>query len=69
MAGGTYIEQLDWAACIDRYDRPAIRECFAGYDMEALQIDYTVGGGANRVECGELAIYNWHREAEPAGLF
>ena len=22
LAGGTYIEQLDWAACIDRYDRP-----------------------------------------------
>lgn len=21
MAGGTYIEQLDWAQCIDRYDR------------------------------------------------
>lgn len=22
LASGTYIEQLDWAACIDRYDRP-----------------------------------------------
>ncbi|WP_250440382.1 DNA adenine methylase, partial [Delftia tsuruhatensis] len=22
LAGGTYVEQLDWAACIDRYDRP-----------------------------------------------
>lgn len=22
LAGGTYIEQLDWSACIDRYDRP-----------------------------------------------
>ena len=116
LATGTYIENLDWAACIDRYDRPhtlfyldppywetegygvpfpweqyvamaaklrqikgkavvslndhpAIRECFAGFDMEALKLDYTVGGGANRVERGELVIYSWDRQFEPAGLF
>ena len=116
LAAGVYIEQLDWAACIDRYDRPhslfyldppywetegygvpfewkqyelmakklktikgkaiisindhpAIRECFKDYQMEALTLDYTVGGGANRVERGELVIYNWNREEEPAGLF
>lgn len=27
------------------------------------------GDLANRVERGELVIYNWDREAEPAGLF
>lgn len=116
LAGGTYIENLDWAACIDRYDRPhtlfyldppywetegygvpfawehyvamaakmrlikgkavlsindhpAIRECFAGFEMESLKLDYIVGGGANRVERGELVIYSWDRQAEPAGLF
>ena len=37
--------------------------------MEALKIDYTVGGGAKAVERGELIIYSWDREAEPAGLF
>lgn len=37
--------------------------------MEALKLDYTVGGGANRVERGELVIYNWDRQIEPAGLF
>ena len=37
--------------------------------MEALKIDYTVGGGANRAERGELVIYSWDRQAEPAGLF
>ena len=37
--------------------------------MEALKLDYTVGGGSNRVERGELVIYSWNREAEPAGLF
>jgi Site-specific DNA methylase len=116
MAAGTYIEQLDWAACIDRYDRahtlfyldppywetegygvpfpwrqyelmakrlktikgkavvsindhPAIRECFKDFEMEALKLDYTVGGGANRVERGELVIYSWDKTTEPAGLF
>lgn len=116
LAAGTYVEQLDWAACIDRYDRahtlfymdppywetegygvpfpwdqyelmakklkaikgkavisindhPAIRECFKDFEMEDLKLDYTVGGAANRVERGELVIYSWNREAEPAGLF
>ena len=111
-----YIEQLDWATCIDRYDRPhtlfymdppywetegygvpfaweqyelmasklreikgkaiislndhpAIRECFKGFAMETLKIDYTVGGGANRAERQELIIYSWDPETEPAGLF
>ena len=99
LAGGTYIEHLDWASCMDRYDRPHtlfyldppywqtegygvpfawdeyekiadklrtlkgkavvsindhpdIRACFAGFQMEALKIDYTVGGGAKAVERG-----------------
>lgn len=111
-----YIEQLDWATCMDRYDRPhtlfymdppywetegygvpfpwdqyelmaaklrkikgkaiislndhpAIRQCFEGFDMETLSIDYTVGGASNRVERQELIIYSWDRAAEPAGLF
>jgi len=37
--------------------------------MEELRIDYTLGGGANRVERGELVIYSWYRLGEPAGLF
>lgn len=111
-----YIEHLDWAACMDRYDRPHtlfycdppywetegygvpfawaeyerlaakmkaikgkailsindhpdIRRAFAGFQMERLEIDYTVGGGANAARRGELIIYSWDREAEPAGLF
>lgn len=116
LASGVYIENLDWAACIERYDRPHtlfyldppywqtegygvpfawnqyermadtmknikgkailsindhpdIRACFADFEMEALTLDYTVGGAAQRVERGELVIYNWNREQEPAGLF
>ena len=63
------LKSIKGKAVVSINDHPAIRECFAGFDMEALKLDYTVGGGANRVERGELAIYSWDRQAEPAGLF
>lgn len=50
-------------------DHPDIRRCFEGFQMETLQLDYTVGGAASRVQRSELIIYSWDREAEPAGLF
>ncbi|MEN9631378.1 MAG: hypothetical protein RJA10_4606 [Pseudomonadota bacterium] len=111
-----YIERLDWAACVERYDRahtlfyadppywqtegygvpfpweqyerlaakmsamkgklilsindhPDVRACFGRFQMEQLEIDYTVGGGANRAARRELIVYSWDRETEPAGLF
>lgn len=111
-----YVENLDWAACMERYDRPHtlfyldppywetegygvafpwdqyeaiaarmaaikgkavlsindhpdIRRCFAAFDMEELEIDYTVGGGQNRAARRELVIYSWNRADAPAGLF
>ena len=63
------LKAIKGKAVVSINDHPAIRECFQGYDMEALTLDYTVGGGAKRVERGELVIYNWDRQAEPAGLF
>jgi hypothetical protein len=50
-------------------DHPDVRRCFGDFQVETLQIDYTVGGGAKRAPRGELIIYSWDREAEPAGLF
>jgi DNA adenine methylase len=50
-------------------DHPAIRECFKAYEMETLDIDYTVGGGGKKVARRELIIYSWPISAEPAGLF
>lgn len=111
-----YIENLDWAACIKRYDRPHtlfyldppywetagygvpfafdqyelmatmmremkgkailsindhpdIRRAFAEFQMQELDIDYTIGGGGKAAERKELIIYSWDRDAEPAGLF
>jgi len=50
-------------------DHPAIRECFKAFEMESLEIDYTVGGGGNKVTRRELIIYSWPISQEPAGLF
>ncbi|MFN3734170.1 hypothetical protein [Comamonas testosteroni] len=41
----------------------------SGNALKTLKLDYTVGGGANRVERGELVIYSWARSEELAGLF
>lgn len=50
-------------------DHPAIREAFAGFHMERLEIDYTVGGGGRAAARHELVIWSWDQSAEPAGLF
>ena len=56
-------------AVVSINDHPAIRECFADFDMETLKLNYTVGEGVNRVERGELVVFSWDRQAEPARLF
>ena len=63
------LKTIKGKAVISLNDHPDIRRCFAAFDMEELRIDYTVGGGAQRVERGEVVIYSWDRQAEPAGLF
>lgn len=111
-----YIERLDWATCIDRYDRPHtlfyldppyyetegygvpfpfteyekmadrlrslkgraivsindhpdIRRVFAGFHIETVPIQYTLGGGGKAAARNELIIFSWDDSAEPAGLF
>ena len=39
-------------------DRPEIRELFAGFDIEAVGVTYTVGGGGKAKVAGELIISN-----------
>ncbi|MEF1435419.1 hypothetical protein QWU86_11380, partial [Neisseria gonorrhoeae] len=50
-------------------DHPQIRTVFAGFQMERVEIPYTVGGAANTVLRGELIIYSWDRTQDPVGLF
>jgi DNA adenine methylase len=68
IKGKTVININDHPA-IRQSGNQGIRECFKDFEMEVLKLDYTVGGDSNRVERGELVIYSWDREAEPAGLF
>lgn len=109
----TTIESLDWAACVDRYDRPhtffymdppywetegygvpfpmeqyhlmaeklrrlqgkalvslndhpAMREAFAGFQIETVDIKYTVNAAAP-TDRRELVIFSWDVAAEGAG--
>lgn len=48
--------------------RHPIRRCFAGFEMESVDINYTVGGGQG-VARREVIIYCWDGAAEPVGLF
>lgn len=63
------IGSLKGKAIVSLNDHPDIRRCFAGYEMEDLEIDYTVGGGAKAATRRELIIYSWPRSQDPAGLF
>ncbi|OMW08853.1 DNA adenine methylase [Burkholderia pseudomallei] len=45
-----------------------IRSVFAGFHIESVPIQYTVGGGKG-VERRELIIFSCDDSAEPVGLF
>ncbi|MET3444705.1 hypothetical protein ABIC76_000032 [Ralstonia sp. 1138] len=60
---------MPWRTARAASARPSvIRRCFAGFEMEAVDINYTVGGGQG-VARREVIIYSWDRAAEPVGLF
>lgn len=63
------LKSIKGKAVVSLNDHPDIRKAFAGWDYEALEIDYTVGGGGKAATRGELILYNWDRSTEPAGLF
>jgi DNA adenine methylase len=63
------MRSLQGKALLSINDHPAIRECFAGFHMETLHINYQVGGGARPADRQELVIWSWDHVAEPAGLF
>lgn len=59
---------LQGKAIVSLNDHPDIRRVFDGFQIEATDIRYTVGGGQG-VERSEILIFSWNTEAEPAGLF
>ncbi|MDR8394846.1 MAG: DNA adenine methylase [Paraburkholderia sp.] len=64
MIGG-----LQGRAILSLNDHPAIRALFAQFEMECVDIQYTVGGAGNTVPRKEIIIYSWDRSADPVGLF
>ncbi len=62
------LKQIKGKAIISLNDHPAIRECFADFNIETTDIKYTVGGGKGS-EAKEVLIFSWDIQAEPAGLF
>ncbi|MET5016981.1 DNA adenine methylase [Burkholderia pseudomallei] len=55
-------------AIVSLNDRREIRRVFAGFHIESVPIQYTIGGGKG-VERRELIIFSWDDSTEPAGLF
>ena len=62
------IGQIKGKAIISLNDHPDIRQVFSQYHIESTDIRYTVGGGKG-VQRGEVLIFSWDIQAEPAGLF
>jgi DNA adenine methylase len=63
------MRKLQGKAMLSINDHPQIRECFAGFHMESLDISYTIGGGAKPVDRKELVIWSWDVASDPASLF
>ncbi|XQM38358.1 site-specific DNA-methyltransferase (adenine-specific) [Cupriavidus sp. H19C3] len=59
---------LKGKAVVSLNDHPEIRRVFSAFEMESLDINYTVGGGKGAAR-REVIIYSWDRRAEPVGLF
>lgn len=62
------LSRLQGKAIVSLNDHPMIRKCFERFEMDSLDIAYTVGGGKG-VARKEVIIYSWDRSVEPVGLF
>lgn len=63
------LRHIKGKAIVSLNDHPDIRSAFTGFEMDTVDIAYTVGGGGKAADRKELIIYSWDRQAEPAGLF
>lgn len=63
------LASLKGRAILTLNDHPAIRQLFGRFHIERAEHTYTVGGGAKTKEVGEVLIFSWDVQAEPAGLF
>lgn len=62
------MRSMQGKAIVSLNDHPDIRKVFAGMHIESTSLRYTVGGGEG-VERGEILIFSWDLQSNPAGLF
>lgn len=62
------LSRIQGKAVININDHPEIRRVFAAFPIKETELRYTVGGGGG-VGRGELLIFSWDIDREPAGLF
>jgi DNA adenine methylase len=62
------MDSLKGKAIVSINDHPDIRRIFGRFEVESLEIDYTVGGGKG-IASSELIVYSCERIKDPAGLF
>lgn len=60
---------LKGRAILTLNDHPAIRKPFARFHVERADHTYAVSGGPKAKDVGEVLIFSWDIQAEPAGLF
>lgn len=67
------MREIRGRAVLSVNDHPAMREAFAGFPIETIDITYQVGGtsrGQNHnADRRELVIFSWDRKPEEGGLF
>lgn len=62
------MRSMQGRALVSLNDHPDIRRVFEGFHIESAEITYTVARDARKTS-GEVLIFGWDVEAEPAGLF
>lgn len=60
---------LKGKAIVSLNEHPDILRIFAGFTIETVPIQYSVGGGAKTVDRTEVIIYSWDKSSDPVGLF
>lgn len=63
------LRRIRGRAVVSVNDHPAMREAFAGFKTETVDITYTVGGNDCAADRRELVIFSWDRRPEEGGLF
>ncbi|WP_454805955.1 DNA adenine methylase [Paraburkholderia fungorum] len=63
------LKELQGRAILTINNHSAMRALFTQFEMECVDIQYTVGGAGNTAPRSELIIYSWDRTKDPVGLF